>query len=201
MPTWTMEERSRLLLTIIELLAPPKSTVKMPPWPVVAEKMNSGFSGEAVRQQYQKLRKEGLPGGRKTLRRPHKLGITGIKPDVHTDDEEVDLWEDDESLIRKKIKKEHRVQQELAYQQAYDYEVACGGEVDEDEGLIKGYNLRKVKNEMMAQQNGWVKGEGEEDEEDEIMESADEEDDDEFVPEPVPVKREGLGKDGGDLSE
>lgn len=57
-------------------------------------------------QQYQKLRKEGLPGGRKQLKR-FKKGITNVKPERtdEQDDEEYNT-EDDEPIIRKRIKRE-----------------------------------------------------------------------------------------------
>ncbi|KAI5841943.1 hypothetical protein DFP73DRAFT_555132 [Morchella snyderi] len=55
MPVWTDQNRCRLLLTILEV-----KDQKPPPWDEVAERMGAGYTGEAVRQQYQKLRKEGL---------------------------------------------------------------------------------------------------------------------------------------------
>lgn len=80
---------------------------------------------------------------------------------------------------------------------------------DEDEGLIKGYNLRRVKSEVAQVGWGVVKGEGMDDMEgvegidgEEGEESAEEEGDGEYVPEPVPVKREGLGmRDEDDFSD
>lgn len=55
MPTWTDQERSRLLLAIIELLVPPRTQNRLPPWPDVAERMGAGFTSEAVRYLIYKL--------------------------------------------------------------------------------------------------------------------------------------------------
>lgn len=49
MPTWTDQDRSLLLLAIIELLVPPRSQNRLPQWGDVAERMGKGFTQEAVR--------------------------------------------------------------------------------------------------------------------------------------------------------
>ncbi|KAF2484500.1 hypothetical protein BDY17DRAFT_323346 [Neohortaea acidophila] len=51
--TWTDTADRQLLLTIIHLAAP-----KLPEWNQVAVSMGEGFTAEAVRQHFQKLRKE-----------------------------------------------------------------------------------------------------------------------------------------------
>ncbi|KAH8147203.1 uncharacterized protein LAJ45_08681 [Morchella importuna] len=56
MPVWTDQNRCRLLLTILEI-----NNQKPPPWDEVAQRMGAGYTGAAVKQQYQKLRKEGFP--------------------------------------------------------------------------------------------------------------------------------------------
>ncbi|KAI5800216.1 hypothetical protein DFH27DRAFT_611230 [Peziza echinospora] len=61
MPAWSDSERNKMFLAMIELMAPHGSNNKLPSWTLVAERMESGFTGEAVRQQFQKCRKEGLP--------------------------------------------------------------------------------------------------------------------------------------------
>ncbi|KAF8441213.1 hypothetical protein BGX38DRAFT_1204307 [Terfezia claveryi] len=61
MPSWSDSERNKMFLAMIELMAPHGSNNKLPSWTLVAERMQSGFTGEAVRQQFQKCRKEGLP--------------------------------------------------------------------------------------------------------------------------------------------
>ncbi|RPA99555.1 hypothetical protein L873DRAFT_1806413 [Choiromyces venosus 120613-1] len=55
MPPWTDADRSLLLLTIIEFLAPSRPT-RMP-WDGIAQKMGTGYTPEAIRQQYNKLRR------------------------------------------------------------------------------------------------------------------------------------------------
>lgn len=49
MPAWTDIERSRLLLAMIELLVPPKSQNRLPPWAEVVERMGAGFTQDAVK--------------------------------------------------------------------------------------------------------------------------------------------------------
>lgn len=60
MPPWTDLERSRLLLAMIELLVPPKSQNKLPPWAEVAERMGAGFTQDAVRYFSRRKKKQPL---------------------------------------------------------------------------------------------------------------------------------------------
>ena len=49
MPAWSDSERNKMFLAMIELMAPHGSNNKLPSWTLVAERMASGFTGEAVR--------------------------------------------------------------------------------------------------------------------------------------------------------
>lgn len=49
MPSWSDSERNKMFLAMIELMAPHGSNNKLPSWTLVAERMESGFTGEAVR--------------------------------------------------------------------------------------------------------------------------------------------------------
>lgn len=49
MPSWSDSERNKMFLAMIELMAPHGSNNKLPSWTLVAERMQSGFTGEAVR--------------------------------------------------------------------------------------------------------------------------------------------------------
>ncbi|KAF2432810.1 hypothetical protein EJ08DRAFT_115447 [Tothia fuscella] len=54
MATWSDTNKFRLLLTVIEVAG-----VNTPNWDLVSQKMGGDFSREAVRQQFQKLKKNG----------------------------------------------------------------------------------------------------------------------------------------------
>ena len=49
MPAWSDSERNKMFLAMIELMAPHGSNNKLPSWNLVADRMESGFTGEAVR--------------------------------------------------------------------------------------------------------------------------------------------------------
>ncbi|PUU73720.1 hypothetical protein B9Z19DRAFT_1094459 [Tuber borchii] len=68
MPHWTDADRSLLLITVIEFLAP--SRPARMPWDEIAERMGTGYTPDAIRQQYSKLRKSILPNGSARGRNP-----------------------------------------------------------------------------------------------------------------------------------
>ncbi|KAI9825944.1 MAG: hypothetical protein M1819_000463 [Sarea resinae] len=51
--TWDTAQERKLLLAVIDIVNP-----KPPSWPAVAEKMGEGFTQEACRQHYNKIKRE-----------------------------------------------------------------------------------------------------------------------------------------------
>ncbi|KAG0132166.1 hypothetical protein HOY82DRAFT_606784 [Tuber indicum] len=96
MPPWTDADRSLLLITVIEFLAPLRPT-RMP-WDEIAERMGTGYTPEAIRQQYNKLRKSVAPNSSARGRNP-ALNNANKGPTKRVHDELVrreDDLEDDE---------------------------------------------------------------------------------------------------------
>ncbi|KAF8477263.1 hypothetical protein BDZ91DRAFT_708947 [Kalaharituber pfeilii] len=123
MPAWSDSERNKMFLAMIELMAPHGSNNKLPSWTLVAERMESGFTGEAVRQQFQKCRKEGLPRQVPPRKSSKAIGATATSRSRSGKRfNPTDYDDDDESLYstsKKRIKKEKMM--------GYDHEDRSNG--------------------------------------------------------------------------